>query len=275
MIPRTLSAALAAALPLALAAPAVGQETIIYDSAVIYEPAPRAGLGSPASAPTGETFVRSGKVGVLISPDGSKVWGYAAKAGGLTPLPVDVPEAERGKVRPVVSQGAAMVVVDGVAYAYGGESGAWGSQEIGDRKNAVPIVGGTVAAIRVAGGVYAFSGVTGTGGLHPLADDEETSGPSVGDSYATVASDRGFGIFSAEAGKWGSVTYPEPPENAEASGAGTNETDTPEPDAGAEAEEAGDDPLMKKAAPEVQSDDVSTAPAAEPAAEAVPAPPEN
>ena len=210
-MPRFKFAALAAAVPLVFVAPAVGQDAV-----------------EAAALDTGETFVQSaGDVGVLISPDGSKIWGYSAEAGGLTPLPVDVPEAERGKVRPVVGGSVAMVVVDGVAYAYGGKSGEWGRQEIGDRENVVPIVGGEVAAIRVGGGVYAFSGVTGTGGLHPLAADEKTDGPGVGVRYVRVASDRGFGIFSAKAGKWGSVKYPEPPagEQPEESAAGDDESD--------------------------------------------------
>ena len=230
MFPPKLTSALAAAVPLVLAAAAAGQEAV-----------------EVAPLTTGETFVQSaGDVGVLISPDGSKVWGYSAEAGGLTPLPVDVPREERGKVRPVVSGAVAMVVVDGVAYAYGGESGQWGSQKIGDRENAVPIVGGEVAAIRVEGGVYAFSGVTGTGGLHPLAEGEKTSGPGVGVRYVRVASDRGFGIFSAKAGKWGSVTYPEPPaapaEDAE---------DEPAPDGGKSDEEIVEE-VVEEAAEEME-----------------------
>lgn len=260
------TAALAAAAPLALAAPAVGQETVISETIISQDGVvnstalegvifPDFGSVAQSSAPsTGETFVQSATVGVLISPDGSKVWGYSAEAGGLTPLPVDVPEEERGKIRPVVSGSVAMIVVDGTAYAYGGESGEWGSQAIGDRENAVPIVSVATAAIRVAGGVYAFSGITGTGGLHPLAEDETTSGPSVGSSYVTVASNRGFGIFSAQAGRWGSVKYPEPPAKEE-----------PAEDESAEERPAGDD----DAAGAEMKDDAPVA--EEPAAEETPA----
>ncbi|MFH5804042.1 hypothetical protein [Alienimonas sp. DA493] len=164
------------------------------------------GIG-PGGSSTGETFVQGRGVGVLISPDGSQVWGWSAEAGELVPLPATVPEADRGRFRPVVGGGVAMVVTGGTAYAFGGASGEWGSHPIGDRRNAVPIVGNQVAAIRTADGVYAYSGVTGTGGLHPLEAEEQIDGPAVGEGYVRVASDRGFGVFSAQAGKWGSVRY--------------------------------------------------------------------
>ena len=158
--------------------------------------------------PTGETWIQGQAVGVLISPDGSRVWGYSAAAGGLTPLPVEVPEAERGAVAPVVGPGVAMLIVDGTVYAYGGASGEWGVQPVGDRAGATPVVAVSIAAVRVEGGVYAYSGTTGTGGLHPLGEGEEAIQPTVGPGIVTVRSARGFGVFSGAAGTWGSVRYP-------------------------------------------------------------------
>ena len=287
-MPRFKSAALAATMPLVFAPIAVGQQGVFTEPVPAQGGFVGGGFGT-AFPETGETTVESQGVGVLISPDGSKVWGFALASGGLAPLPVDVPEEERGTLQPVVSGGILMLVVDGVAYAYGGESGEWGSQEIGDRENAVPIVGSDVAAIRVAGGVYAFSGVTGTGGLHPLGDGEVTGGPVVGAQYVKVASDRGFGYFSARAGKWGSVKYPEPPAGEDAGDEdGTDEGD----DAGAPAPAEQVEEIMEEAgeaieeigeaveeAMEEAAEQAAEAPADSPAdtpapAEPAPAPPE-
>lgn len=235
--------ALAAAL---LVAPAFAPQPPEVE--IIYEPQPPGGgfgfggegfgfggrMG-PAGSPTGETFLHGQGAGVLISPDGSQIWGWSAAVGDLVPLPVAVPEADRGRVQPVVGQGVVMFVTGGSVYAFGGSSGEWGSHPIGDRRNATPIVGSRVAAIRTADGVYAYSGVTGTGGLHPLDADERTDGPAVGQDYARVASDRGFGVFSAQAGKWGSVRYAaaqpdDAPENGGQPGPG--EPNDPEPERG-------------------------------------------
>ncbi|NNJ25147.1 hypothetical protein LzC2_12100 [Planctomycetes bacterium LzC2] len=151
---------------------------------------------------------------VLISPDRSKVWGWSQSSGKMTPLPVDVPEEERGKVQPIVGQDVAMLVVGGTVYAFGGSSGKWGSHPVGERDAVnhlgVPVVGTTVAATRTADGVYAYSGVSGKGGLHELGEGEEAVAPSVGIDYAMVRSPKSFGMFSAETGTWGSVRYPQP-----------------------------------------------------------------
>ncbi|QDT18220.1 hypothetical protein [Alienimonas californiensis] len=165
------------------------------------------GRMAPAGSPTGETFLHGQGAGVLISPDGSQIWGWSAAVGDLVPLPVAVPEADRGNVQPVVGQGVVMFVTGGSVYAFGGASGEWGSHPIGERATATPIVGSHVAAIRTADGVYAYSGLTGSGGLHPLDADERIDGPAVGGNYVRVASERAFGLFSAKAGKWGSVRY--------------------------------------------------------------------
>ncbi|MEM9701636.1 MAG: hypothetical protein AAF907_04245 [Planctomycetota bacterium] len=144
---------------------------------------------------------------VLISPDGSRIWGWSQESGKMMPLPVPVPEAERGKVQPIVGHRVAMLIVDGTVYAYGGKSGAWGSHPIGDRENAVPIVGMGVAAIRTADGVYAYSGLAGKGGLHALDADEAAFEPIVGIDYSMVRTPKSFGMFSADTGTWGSVRY--------------------------------------------------------------------
>ena len=272
MIRPTFPAVLTAALPLLFTAAASAQLGGVGGEF----PADRLVFRS-ALPDTGETWVSSAGIGVLISPDGSKVWGYSEIIGGLAPLPVDVPEAERGKIAPVVSPNIAALIVDGTAYFYGGASGEWGAQTIGDREDARPIVSPSVGVIRVADGVYAYSGITGTGGLHPLAEGEKTGGPAVGLGYARVASDRGFGIFSARAGKWGSVTYPKPApaaENAEQSGAAN---------AGGQPGDGAGDSLPEQSPPEAQSADTTVRPGDAPApdadadeperAEAAPAPP--
>ena len=175
--------------------------------------------GAAATQETGELFIQGRRVLVLISPDGSQVWGWSQASGKMTPLPVEVPEEERGEVEPVLSQSVAMLTVGGVAYAFGGSSGEWGSHPIGDRPDGVdgfgtPIVGTSVAAIRTADGVYAYSGETGTGGLHPLEENEEAVGPAVGQDYVMVRSPQSFGMFSGETGTWGSVRYEAPADDA-------------------------------------------------------------
>ena len=267
------AAPLALALPLALAPAAAGQDVIYYSDALV-SPA-------PAGPSTGETFIQSANVGVLISPDGSKIWGYSAEAGGLTPLPVDVPEEERGEVRPVVSGNVAMVVVGDAVYAYGGESGEWGSHPVGGREDARPIVGQNVAAIRVADGVYAFSGLAGAGGLHPLAEDEQSDGPAVGAGYVKVASDKGFGMFSAKTGTWGSVKYPAPPAEPAAPAGGAAAAEDAAAGAAAAAEAVVD--AVEDVAEEIGEAARAADPAAEEtateeppaAAEPAPAPPED
>ena len=152
----------------------------------------------------------------LVSPDGSKVWGYDSAGGELVPLPVDIPEEERGKVAPVLGAGVMMLKAGGKAYAFGG--GAWAEQDLGDRTDAPPIVSKSVGAIKVEAGVYGFSGVTGSGELYELGEDEKDAQPSVTDGAVIVKSKTGFAVFGAAGGTWASVAYPEPPAKEEPAG---------------------------------------------------------
>ena len=162
------------------------------------------GFGGPAFGPggfeipsepspdTGETFVQGRRVLVLISPDGSKVYGWSQASGKMTPLPVDVPKEERGELQPIIGDDVAAVTVNGTIYAYGGSSGKWGSYQVGA--------------------------------------DEQVVGPSVGQDYVMVRSKQGFGMFSAETGTWGSVRYPQPANETEGDGSrnDTENDDGPE-----------------------------------------------
>ena len=273
-MPRITFAALAAAAPLVLAAPAVGQETAISET-VVSQNAP-SGVSYRTIPATGETFLYgaglglppaggAGGVAALVSPDGSKVWGYDSAGGELVPLPVDIPEEERGKVAPVLGAGVMMLKAGGKAYAFGG--GNWAEQDLGDRTDAPPIVSKSVGAIKVEAGVYAFSGVTGSGELYELGEDEKDAQPSVTDGAVIVKSKTGFAVFGAAGGTWASVAYPDPP-------AGEDPAD--EPPAATE-ESAVDEPPAEGATadtPEapVTGDDRDDAPAK---AEPAPAPPED